>query len=221
MKLCSVSALLLSLALAVSATSSTEDHGMSMTHSHGPTGTHEPGMHGNQGHHNMTSGGHHHGSPCKRLDALEELVSFANNATRLAKLPADEQTKIKALAANATAEITTLQSNATLASFCQKEKDCGEYLMLGKLSAFLSNATDVTKIESEMGEHGGKNATWTAAEIAALKANVTSKLSTLSANATLVNECKGLATTGTATGGATSATGTFIDGLFEAASNPL
>jgi hypothetical protein len=212
MMLYSVSALLFSLALAVSATSTTAEHGMSKTIlSHRPTGTHEPGMHDMA--QNMTRGGHHHGSPCKKLEELERLVSVANNATKLAKLSAAEQTKVKALVANATAEITMLQRNATLASFCQKEQDCREFLRLEKLSAFLSNATDVTRIESEMGRHGRKNATWTTAEIAALKANVTAKLSTLMTNTTLVNECKGLTTTGTTTG-ATSAAGKSINMTF-------
>jgi hypothetical protein len=211
MRFYSITALLLSLAIAVHAASTMEESMMGMSKTirgNMPTGTPKPGVVGNKVHQNKTMMEHHHKSQCEKLEELEKLVMVASNTTKLTKLPAAEQTKIKALAANATAEIKMLESNATLASLCQKEKDCREFLRLEKLSTILNNATDVTKIETESSMHM-KNKTWTTAEINAFKANVTAKLNMLMTNTTLVNECKGLTPAGTVTGAA-SATGKSI-----------
>lgn len=212
MKFYSITALLFSLAVAVSVASHKEESMTLMSKTvrgNMPTGTHKPEMAGNEMQQNKTMMEHHHQNQCKKLEELQKLVMVASNTTKIAKLPAAEQTKIKALAANATAEIKTLESNATLASLCQKEKDCREFLSLEKLSTILNNATDVAKIETELGTHTKKNATLTTAEVNAFKANVTAKLNVLMANSTLVNECKGLMPTGTGAGAA-SATGKSI-----------
>jgi len=141
-------------------------------------------------------------------------VNLSNNATKLDKLPAAEQARIKALAANATAELSTLQSNATLVQTCQTRQDCREYDMLERWLNILNNSTKVSALEGQMMVHGrnhthGQNVT--AEEVAEFKANVTAKLNTLSQNQTLVNECKGTVkgagggANGTATGTAAGA----------------
>jgi hypothetical protein len=143
---------------------------------------------------------------CAKLFHLEEIVNLSNNATKLDKLPAAEQARVKALAANATAELSTLESNKTLVAICQQRQDCREYDMLERWNNILNNATKVSQLEGQMLIHGrnhthGQNVT--AEEIAQFKANVTAKLNTLSQNTTLVNECKGTVQGGGANGSAT------------------
>ena len=138
---------------------------------------------------------------CMKLNALQQLISIANNVTAMAKLPAAEQTRVKAIAANVTAELTMLESNATLVAMCRMEKDCAEFMKLQTWSTVLNNATEVQKIETEVSMRDHKTMNMTVAEVNAFKANVTARLNMLMANTTLVNECKGAAM-----GGLTTAT---------------
>jgi len=149
---------------------------------------------------------------CVKLNALQQLVSIANNATAMAKLPAAEQTRVKMIAANVTAQLTTLQSNTTLVTMCRVEKECEEINRLQTWSTILSNATDVQKIEAELASRDHKSMNLTITEVNAFKANVTARLNTLMTNTTLVNECKaavpGASTTATTSiqAGATATT---------------
>jgi len=138
---------------------------------------------------------------CLKLNALQQLVSIANNVTAMAMLPAAEQTRVKAIAANVTAELTMLESNTTLVAMCRMDKDCAEFLKLQTWSTVLNNATEVQKIETELSMRDHKTMNMTVTEVNAFKANVTARLNVLMSNTTLVNECKGAAM-----GGLTTAT---------------
>jgi hypothetical protein len=145
---------------------------------------------------------------CERLTQLEWIVNTANNASELASLPAAEQSRIQSEAANATAQLTKLESNSTFVTQCHLQQDCAKIVRLERLQSILSNATKVQDIESGFGPRH-KNVT--SADIASLKANITSELNSLLSNSTLVSSCKGLnssstvtsAPVGTATGTAT------------------
>jgi len=132
---------------------------------------------------------------CKQLQQLTAFTNLASNDTKLNALAAKknmtttEVADIKAKAANATAELSTLSSNTTLVSTCsavqQTESKCAEVQSLTALSALASNTTKMDAIAAK------NNLTDTQkAELMSKAANATTKLATLSSNATLMSECQ-------------------------------
>jgi hypothetical protein len=139
---------------------------------------------------------------CKELRKLEEIVLILANVTLLEEfekkhnLTADQVTKLKDEAQNATMELDNLKSNATLVEEClileahlMLLRECRKIRELIIIIEISNNATLLIEIEEKVGK------TLTAdqqTQLKTLAANATTEIAVFEKNTTLITDCKTL-----------------------------
>jgi hypothetical protein len=132
---------------------------------------------------------------CERIQELTLLNSTLNNATRLSEIAAKDNlttaeiSQLQATGAKVNLELQKLTAGNTLAASCftalHIRKSCSELRALAKLESLAGNATALDDLATRHNLTSSQ-----VAEIKSAAASAAPEYQKLSANATLVAECK-------------------------------